>query len=298
MQGRVPPLVARCLAEILGTFILIFFGCGAVHTATLLSAQQGIWQVGIVWGVAIMLAIYVIGGISGAHINPAISVAMTLFRKLPVGHLLPYVGSQLLGAFLASAALFALYHPQINKFEQEHSIIRGQPGSELTASCYCEYYPNPGADNHAELYKEQKYDQLNQKLCGTAAFLAEVLGTLLLALVVFALTDKSNTGAPPSHMAAVFIGLSVALIISVIGPLTQACLNPARDWGPRLFTALAGWGKVAIPGPNGIGIVTVYIIAPILGASLGGVVYHGILRAQYPPPDVPEDTSLAPDEKG
>jgi glycerol uptake facilitator protein len=70
-------------------------------------------------------------------------------------------------------------------------------------------------------------------------------------------------------------------LISIIGPLTQCCLNPARDFGPRLFTFLAGWGSAAIPGPNGHGIVTVYILAPILGAVLGGGLYDKLLRPNF-----------------
>jgi glycerol uptake facilitator protein len=110
------------------------------------------------------------------------------------------------------------------------------------------------------------------------AFAAEFIGTLLLALAVFALTDPDNRAAPPGYLAPVFIGLTVAILISVIAPLTQACFNPARDFGPRLFTALAGWGSAALPGPNGIHFLTVYIIAPIAGAAAGGGLYQRVLR--------------------
>ena len=85
MEQPTPTLKARCLAEVLGTFLLVFFGCGAVHTAVLTSAQQGLWQVAIVWGVAIMIAIYVVGNISGAHINPAITLALAMWRRFPWG---------------------------------------------------------------------------------------------------------------------------------------------------------------------------------------------------------------------
>ena len=111
------------------------------------------------------------------------------------------------------------------------------------------------------------------------AFLAEVLGTMILALVVFAVTDPRNPSAPPAGLAAVFIGLTVAALISVIAPLTQACFNPARDFGPRLFAFFAGWGAVALPGPRGAGFLTVYIIAPMLGAIIGGGLYCRILRS-------------------
>jgi glycerol uptake facilitator protein len=110
------------------------------------------------------------------------------------------------------------------------------------------------------------------------AFLAEALGTLILALVVFAVTDGRNPGGPGNRLAPMFIGLTVAALISVIAPLTQACFNPARDFGPRLFAYWAGWGTVAIPGPASTGFVTVYIVAPVLGAAVGGVLYDRLLR--------------------
>ena len=80
----------------------------------------------------------------------------------------------------------------------------------------------------------------------------------------------------------------MAILISVIAPLTQACFNPARDFGPRVFACVAGWGAIAIPGPNGAGFFTVYIVAPTLGAVLGGGLYVGVLR-----PNLPEEKTSA-----
>jgi glycerol uptake facilitator protein len=114
------------------------------------------------------------------------------------------------------------------------------------------------------------------------AFAAEVVGTLLLALVVFALSDERNLAAPAARLAPLFIGLAVALLISVIAPLTQACFNPARDFGPRLFASLAGWGTVALPGPRATGFLTVYIVAPVAGALAGGALYELLLRPFLP----------------
>jgi glycerol uptake facilitator len=292
-----PSLGARCLAEVLGTFILVFFGCGAVHAAVLTGAHSGLWQVAVVWGVAIMVAIYVAGGLSGAHINPAISIALAAWGRFPKSLVLPYIGSQMVGAFLAAVMLFALYQPQLTAREQKLGVKRGQPGSEVTAMCYGEYFPSPGAARNEDLYRRQDYAQLRLLVPPLSAFLAEVLGTALLALVVFALTDERNTGAPPGYLAPVFIGLTVTILISVIAPLTQACFNPARDFGPRLFAWIAGWGPVAFPGPNGLHVLTVYLLAPIVGAAGGGGIYQALLRPRFVPPLAPQIRGTIPDER-
>jgi glycerol uptake facilitator protein len=275
-------LTARCVAEILGTFILVFFGCGAVHAAVLHGAQSGLWQVAIVWGVAIMVAIYVIGGVSGAHINPAITITLALWGRCPLRDVVPYIVSQMAGAMLAAATLFGLFSPYLEQREQERGVVRGGEGSEVTAMCYGEYYPSPGGISTNPKFTSasavQKALREERARFGIAeAFLAEVIGTLLLALVVFATTDPRNTGAPPPGTAPVFIGLTVSILISVIAPLTQACFNPARDFGPRTVAYVAGWGPVAMPA----GCVEVYIVAPVLGAIVGGGLYQRVLRPLF-----------------
>jgi glycerol uptake facilitator protein len=273
-------LLKKCLAECLGTYLLIIFGCGAVHASVLTGAQSGLWQVAIVWGVAIMLAIYTVGAVSGAHINPAITMAFAAWGRFPWRSVFPYVLAQLMGAFVAAATLFLLFNPYLKAREQEKHVLRGSPGSEITAMCYGEYFPSPGPLSNAEgPYSIDAHQRLNALVSEPSAFVAEFLGTLVLALVVFAVTDDRNPGAPPVGLAAVFIGLTVSALISVIAPLTQACFNPARDFGPRLFAFLAGWGSVALPGTRGTGFLTVYIIAPILGAITGSGLYLHVIRA-------------------
>ncbi len=274
-------MARRCLAEGLGTFLLVFFGCGAVHVAVLTGALAGLWQVAIVWGVAIMLAVYTVGAISGAHINPAITVALAAWGRFEWRRVGPYIAAQVVGAFLAAAVLFGLFHGFIEAKENQARVLRGQPGSEVTAMCYGEYFPNPGLLK-SEVYDSVAHARLNERIGEGAAIAAEVLGTCLLALVVFAVTDPRNAGAPPAAFAPVFIGLTVSVLIAVIAPLTQACFNPARDFGPRLFAALAGWGTIALPGPRGTGFLTVYILAPTIGAVLGGALYVRVLRPSLP----------------
>jgi glycerol uptake facilitator protein len=279
MHSEQPSLAKRCVAELVGTYILILFGCGVVHASVLTGSQSGLWQVAIIWGIAIMLAIYAVGAVSGAHINPAVTIAFAFWGRFSWGSVVPYVISQTLGAFLAAATLYVLFNPYLVLREQEKQVVRGLPGSEITAMCYGEYFPSPGPLSNAEgPYSIDAHMRLNALVSEPAAFLAELLGTLILALVIFAVTDDRNPLAPGGGLAPVMIGVTVAALISFIAPLTQACFNPARDFGPRLFAALAGWGSIALPGPRTTGFLTVYIIAPIVGAVLGAGLYLHVLR--------------------
>jgi glycerol uptake facilitator protein len=286
METPLPSQLSRWFAEALGTFLLVFLGCGVVHAAVLTNAQHGLWQVAIVWGGGVMLAIYVVGAISGAHINPAITVALAAWGRFSWSQVPGYIASQLVGAMLAAAALYGLYAPFLADMEARKHVVRGQPGSEITAMCYGEYFPSPGPlAGGEEPYSAESHAKINALVSEPAAFLAEVLGTAVLALVVFALTDDRNTAAPLGRLAPVFIGLTVAVLISVIAPLTQACFNPARDFGPRLVAFFAGWGPIALPGPRGLGFLTVYILAPTVGAVAGGGLYLRLLRPHFPEPE-------------
>ena len=267
------PILRACLAEVIGTFILVFFGVGSVHTAVLTGAQAGLWQVAIVWGVAITLAIYATGAVSGAHMNPAITVAFAVFRNFPARRVVPYMAAQLIGALLAAATLYALFHQLIGHFELARHLVRGLPGSELSGMIYGEYFPNPALVGTSA--------QACALITVPQAMLAEGIGTALLAFFIFAVTDARNSEKPHRTAVACCIGLAVAIIISIIAPLTQAGLNPARDFGPRVFAYFAGWRAVAIPGPRG-GFFTVYILAPILGATVGAAIYQYLVRPGLP----------------
>jgi glycerol uptake facilitator protein len=275
-------LAARAVAELLGTFLLVFLGCGAVHAAVLTEAQSGVWQVAIVWGVGVALAGYTCGGISGAHINPAITVTLAACGRSRWGDVPAYVLAQLAGAVLAAAGLWGIFQGPLQKKEQEKGVVRGQPGSVVTAMCYGEYFPNPAPLAASEAVPrgsalEEALKEREGLLSTWGAFAAEAIATGILALVVLGITDGRNRGSPGGHLSPLVAGLTVASLISVIGPLTQACLNPARDLGPRLFAYLAGWGSVALPGPRGHAWFTVYIAAPCVGALIGGLSYGVLL---------------------
>lgn len=276
---RRPTTFHRMLAEVLGTGLLVFFGCGAVHAAVLTGAQSGLWQVAIVWGLAIMLAIQTVGAVSGAHLNPAMTLALAVHGRHAWRLVGPYWLGQFAGAFAAAALLFALFGGFLEAKERAKGVTRGEPGSIVTAMCYGEFFPNPGPIAAAAgPYDPAAHAELRQTVSHAAAWTAEFVGTLLLALIVFALTDETNPGAPPRGFVAACIGLTVAILISVIAPLTQAGFNPARDLGPRLFAAWAGWGSVSWPGWREPWWLTVYILAPMAGAVCGGLLYDRVVR--------------------
>lgn len=262
---NLPRLGKACVAEATGTFVLVVLGTGAVFSAALTGSLQGLLQVALVWGLGVALAVYATASISGAHLNPAVTVASAVLGRFPARRVLPYIGSQVLGGFLASAVLFGMYGGVLEAYEKEHGLQRGAPGSQRTAMVFGEYFPNP-ADIGTDEAAFAKVGHLR-------AMLAEVVGTGLLVFLIFALTDPRNGGRPDGTLPALLIGMTVTVVIAVVAPLTQACLNPARDLGPRLFSLCIGYGAIAIPGPRG-GFFTVYILSPIIGGIVGGGLYQ------------------------
>jgi glycerol uptake facilitator protein len=251
--------------EFLGTFLMVFFGCGAVSAAVLLGAQVGVFQVAIVWGLGLAMAIYLAGGRSGAHFNPAVTISLAAWSGFPWRRVGPYIAAQLLGALAAAAVLYLVFGDALRSFEAAHQIVRGQPGSEASAMVFGEYFPNPGGKPLTE--------DARRIMSAGSAFLAEVIGTALLMVVVCWAGGERNP-LRSSGLVPVMVGLSLTVLISLLGPLTMACFNPARDLGPRVFSALAGWGAVPFT-TNGHGWLTVYIVAPIVGALLGGGIWRG-----------------------
>ena len=265
-------LLSAMAGEYFGTFVLVFFGVGSVNAAVATGAQAGLWQVAVVWAVGVSLGIYTAASLSGAHINPAITVVAAVYDKFPLRRVVPYWVAQVAGAATASIVLYGMFSEAIIEFERLHGLLRGGPGSELSAMMFGEYFPNPAVFGSAE--------DAWRIITPQSAFIAEMVGTAMLAFLVATVTHDRNTSKPPSAMGAVIIGLGVAAIISVVAPLTQAGLNPARDFGPRLVAYFLGWGEIAIPGPRN-GFFTVYIVAPIVGALIGGGIYRLIAR-RYP----------------
>ncbi|HLC16256.1 MAG TPA: MIP family channel protein [Thermodesulfovibrionia bacterium] len=250
--------------EFIGTFMLVFFGCGSVAVTVLFSAHVGLFQVALLWGIGVTLSIYATRHLSCAHLNPAVSIAMVLCRRMAFSRLPVYLAAQFVGAFVAAGMLYMVFGSSITEYERIHEILRGSQESVRTAMMFGEFYPNPAAGQAAVVTT-------------TIAFVAEAIGTGILVFMILALTEDCNLGRPDSSFAPFFIGLTVTALISVIAPLTQAGLNPARDLAPRLFSMLAGWGKAALPDDN-YGFLTVYVLGPVVGGAAASLIFTGIIE--------------------
>lgn len=256
-----PTLRGQCIAEFLGTALLIFFGTGCVAAMKLGGAELGLWEISIIWGIGVSMGVYLAAGVSGAHLNPAVSIALWLFGTFERNKVPAYILAQTAGAFCAAALVYGLYSSLFFDFEHVHEMTRGSLASLELASVFSTY-PHPS-------------------LSIGQAFLVEVVITAILLGMIMALTDDGN-GLPRGPLAPLLIGLLIAVIGGAMGPLTGFAMNPARDFGPKLMTFLAGWGEVAFTGGRDIPYFLVPLIAPVIGACLGAAGYKALICKHLP----------------
>ena len=260
-------------AEFLGTFVLLAFGRGVVAMVVAALNQSGRgaesfaasgdWLL-IAWGwaLAVTFAVYVAGGVSGAHINPAVTLAFAVKRDFPWSKVPPYVVAQTLGAFLGAALIYLNYYDAIASYERAEHITRGTAASVPTFSIFATF-PAPYYGGYA------------------GPVISEIIGTAFLIIFVFAIVDALNQ-PPKSNMAPLLIGLAVGAIGMSLGANSGYAINPARDFGPRVFAWLAGWGDVALPSIAPDAGVNAYfwvpIVAPLVGGVIGAFVYDFFIR--------------------
>jgi MIP family channel proteins len=242
-------LVREMLAEFLGTFVLIVFGVGVVAQTVLSKGAAGTTlSINIAWGLAVMMGCYVSAGVTGAHLNPAVTLALAVHRRFPWTKVLPYAVAQGLGAFVASAVVYFTYREALGAFDGGTRQILGPMG---TAAIWATY-PQPFLSVFP------------------GGFIDQIVGTALLMGVILGITDTRNSPAP-AGLAPVIVGLLVVAIGATFGFNAGYAINPARDFAPRLFTAVAGWGSGVFTAGNGWWWVPV--IAPCVGAVTGGWIY-------------------------
>lgn len=234
------------IGEFIGTFILVFIGCGSVGYSILVSPLD-LWQIAAIWGLGVALAIFASSPLSRAHLNPAVTVGFVLNGQLTKRLILPYMLGQFSGAFTAASVLYLLF---------KHLIL---VQNVETAMMFGEYYPNPGNPD---------LEELNM----FSASCIEGGGTFLLMFGIFAIIHlKLKKGA---ILNPLLIGILLSILIYLFAPFTQAGFNPARDFSPRLFSYFLGWNEAF--SFNDIGWLVVYIISPVIGATLASILARKI----------------------
>jgi glycerol uptake facilitator protein len=289
--------LGELVSEFLGTFIIIAFGDGAVAMVVAALNQSGRGPKPFVteadwliiawgWGFAVAFAVWVAGGVSGAHLNPAVTLAQALRRGFPWRKVGPFCLAQLAGAFVAAALVFFNYHSAIDAFEGANHIVRGTSASVPTYSIFATF--------PAKYYRSW-----------VGPFFDQVIGTAFLVGFIFAVIDEYNAPVK-SNMAPLVIGFIVVAVGISFGANAGYAINPARDLGPRLWAWIAGWKSIAMPGDYG-NVNTYFwipIVGPLVGGAVGALIYdvaiRGVLiaRGATPDPEVMEEGADSLDEPG
>ena len=252
-----PGLAAELIAEFLGTFVLILFGNGVVAMVVLFGTgvpgeivHGGYTNITLGWGLGVTMGIYIAGKISGAHLNPAVTLALAVFRGFPWRKVLPYSLVQILGAFFAAGLVYWNYMPAFNAAD---------PQLTHTAGVFTTF---------------PAYGQLPM-----AGLLDQIIGTALLLMLILAITDERNL-PPGSNLTPLMVGLVVVAIGMSFGGMHGYAINPARDFGPRLFTVVAGFSNNGLT--SGPAIFWVPIVGPLIGGVLGAGAYDFGVRRFLP----------------
>ncbi len=241
-------LTGEFLSEIFSTFILILLGDGVVANVGLaprVAAQGYDWNtIAFGWGFAVAMAVYVGGGVSGAHINPAVSIALAVRGRFPWNKVPVYIVGQMIGAFLGALGVYLVY--------REGLVAAGMPNVWATG---------PGSVFGQAFWGGAGGDPVASYSLGNA-FVAEIIATAALLWGVLAMIDDRNLG-PKSNMAPLLIGFVVLSVGLSLGGPSGYAINPARDLGPRIFGALVG--------TQGLFSGAYWIGPPVIGAIIGGI---------------------------
>ena len=261
-------LWGECMAEIFGTMILIAFGDGVVAVAvaglnssgraatpTTIFQASGDWLlITFGWMFAVAMAIYCAGGISGAHLNPAVTLGLAVRRRFPWNKVPAYMGAELVGAMLGASIVYMVYGPAIQAYDLAAKLVPSAGNALATYSIFATF---PAPYFHGSMI---------------GPLVDQMVGTALLLILVLAITDSRNL-APAGNFGPWIIGAAVGAIGMSYGPNAGYAINPARDFGPRIMAWLFGWGKVAFPGTftSGAFHFANYFWVPIVGPLIGGV---------------------------
>ncbi|XP_077149909.1 aquaporin-3-like [Ranitomeya variabilis] len=252
------PYVRCGLAEFLGTAILILFGCGSVAQMELSGfAKAQFLSVNMAFGFAVTAGAYVCAGVSGAHLNPAVSFSMYLLKKMTWGLMIVYFLAQFLGSFFGACLVFALYFDALHVYSGGNWTVYGP---QATAGIFASYP--------------------SEHLSIANGFLDQVIATAALMICLLAIIDEKNNAAPRGLQPFV-IGLIVLLVGLSMGFNCGYPINPARDLAPRFFTAIAGWGPEVFSAGGHWWWVPV--VGPMVGGVIGSFLYDLLIGIHHPP---------------
>jgi glycerol uptake facilitator protein len=260
MTSRTFTLAGELIAEAVAMFIIIAFGDSVAAMYTLYDPspyQHAYWGVCVAWGLAVTIAIYTTASVSGCHANPAVTLALALYRKFSWRKVIPYCIAQTVGAFLGAGIVYVLFAPVIEYFLATNHLTRTAGGAAGV------FFTHPGL-----------------AITPMHAFSDEIILTAFLIFGIFAITEQYNEQAPGANFGAVIIGLLIAVIGASMGYLEAWAINPARDFGPRLFCFLTGWGPSALPSPDHYWWIP--IAGPLLGGIVGGGAYQLLIHPFLP----------------
>lgn len=265
-----PTLRSALVAEFLGTALLILLGDGVVASVMLLGKQADWIVITTGWGLAVALCVYLSGRLSGGHLNPAVTLALVTRGEFPASRLLPYWTAQVAGAFVGASLMYFDYGAAFEQFEQANAIVRGTMIDGKLAG--------PAAGGAGVFATYPTFDGLGRNI------LSEFLGTAVLLLGVRTLTDRRNA-APAGYLEPALIGALIWSIGLSLGGLTGYALNPARDIGPRVASALFGWGSAVFRSHNWY--FWVPIVVPLAGGVCGTWLYDLAIHPHLPEPVEP-----------
>jgi glycerol uptake facilitator protein len=252
--------LGELIAEAVAVGIIIAMGDSAAAMYTLYDPspyQQAYWGVCIAWGLAVTIAIYTTASVSGCHANPAVTLALAIYRRFSWVKVLPYFAAQIVGGLSGAAIVYALFSPVIDHFNALHHLTRDAGGASGV------FFTHPGLS-----------------ILPMHAFTDEVILTSILIFGIFAITEQYNEQAPGANSGALIIGFLVATIGASTGYLEGWAINPARDLGPRIFCFFMGWGVAAFPSPQSYWWIP--IVAPLLGGVAGGAAYQLLIHPFLP----------------
>ena len=227
------------LAEIIGSMFIALFGCGVVASVVIGNNGDPI-NIHIAWGLAVTFGIYASGKISGAHLNPAVTLALAVTGRFQWSKVWYYIVAQMIGFFIGAAIVFAVYYGK---------WIEVDPNFENTAGVFATFPAVPGF-----LY----------------GFIDQVVGTFILIFLILATGDANNTPAG-ANLGHIIVGLIIVAIGMSFGFMHGYAINPARDLGPRLFAVLVGFKNNGLTDGSNVWIVP--IVGPIVGGIFGAIVY-------------------------